>query len=136
VSFEVRIVGHPIAQPRAGRRHFIVSGRPTSVAFDHERAKDWKRTVLVQVLAKNPPRFEGPVAIVLDFYLPRPLSLPKRVFHHMKKPDLDNLVKAIKDAVRGTLYHDDRQIVMLTASKGYGDPGVRIFARNVPEDQW
>lgn len=39
----------------------------------------------------------------------------------MRKPDLDNLVKALKDALTGIVWKDDAQIVSLCARKTYGD---------------
>src|SRR3989304_3260779 len=63
------------------------------------------------------PLVEVPLAMALTFHLPRPRSLPKRITEHTKRPDLDNLVKAIKDALRGIVYHDDAQIVRLTAGE-------------------
>jgi Holliday junction resolvase RusA-like endonuclease len=44
------------------------------------------------------------------------------------KPDIDNLVKAILDALNGGIaYEDDKQIVELTAVKLYGDPRTEIM---------
>jgi Holliday junction resolvase RusA-like endonuclease len=37
------------------------------------------------------------------------------------KPDLDNLCKAVLDALNGIAYHDDKQIVELHLSKAYSD---------------
>ena len=64
----------------------------------------------------------------LHFYLLRPKSLPKKIEHHVKKPDLDNLMKAIKDALKGVCYRDDSQIISVTATKKYTslNPGVAI----------
>ena len=48
------------------------------------------------------------------------------------KPDLDNVVKAVLDALNGTVFTDDSQVVSLVAGKhwqnaeeGYG-PGVDV----------
>lgn len=38
----------------------------------------------------------------------------------MKKPDLDNIIKAVCDALNRFAYHDDAQIVSITCSKAYG----------------
>jgi Holliday junction resolvase RusA-like endonuclease len=38
-----------------------------------------------------------------------------------KKPDLDNIVKLISDALNGIVYHDDRQIVSLWIIKEYAE---------------
>ena len=61
------------------------------------------------------------MSLEIEFVFARPKSLPKRVEDHVKKPDLDNLIKAFKDAAKGILWHDDSQVVQMTARKAYGD---------------
>jgi Holliday junction resolvase len=63
----------------------------------------------------------GPIALEIAFYLPRPQSLPRRVIHHVKKPDLDKLIRATNDALTGVLYRDDSQIIEIRAHKGYAE---------------
>lgn len=47
--------------------------------------------------------------------------LPKR------KPDIDNVIKAVLDALNGYAYKDDAQVVMVTGRKIYGhDPKLII----------
>lgn len=41
---------------------------------------------------------------------------------HIKKPDLDNIVKAFTDALNGIAYADDSLITGINAQKKYGDP--------------
>ena len=38
-----------------------------------------------------------------------------------KKPDIDNCIKVIADALNGLAYDDDSQIVSVNAAKWYGD---------------
>lgn len=77
---------------------------------------------------------EGPVSMTLLFTLYRPASAPKnRTPPATKKPDLDKMTRAIFDALTGICFHDDSQVVTLTASKrvasmGEG-PGVRVVVR-------
>jgi Holliday junction resolvase RusA-like endonuclease len=43
------------------------------------------------------------------------------------KPDLDNIVKSVKDGCNGIAWKDDSQVVMLQAAKAYGlQPYVRV----------
>lgn len=37
----------------------------------------------------------------------------------LKKPDMDNIVKVVADALNGVAYHDDTQIVSVVAKKAY-----------------
>lgn len=37
----------------------------------------------------------------------------------LKKPDMDNIVKVVADALNGVAYHDDTQIVYVIAKKAY-----------------
>jgi Holliday junction resolvase RusA-like endonuclease len=41
-----------------------------------------------------------------------------------KKPDMDNIIKAIFDACNGVVYVDDKQVVQLSMMKRYGERDV------------
>jgi crossover junction endodeoxyribonuclease RusA len=69
------------------------------------------------------------VHLGVTFILPRPVSLPKKVRAHTKKPDLDKLVRAVKDALTGVLWADDSQVVTMTAAKRYAGPDERPGAK-------
>jgi Holliday junction resolvase RusA-like endonuclease len=44
-----------------------------------------------------------------------------------KRPDLDNYLKMVLDALQGVVYVDDSQIVYMISSKIYSErPGIRI----------
>lgn len=65
--------------------------------------------------------------VAVTFGMKVPVSLTKKVKtdmlegrkQHTVKPDLDNLVKAILDALNGVAWHDDAQVVELHISKQY-----------------
>jgi Holliday junction resolvase RusA-like endonuclease len=131
---EQRVFGLPVAQGRPRARHFQDRSGATRVSvFDPSTSRDWKRTVLAQCLDAKPlAPVEGPLAMHLEFYLPRGVSLPKRVVHHVTKPDVSNLCKAVEDALCGVIYRDDKQIVSLTVEKRYSPaPGVLIRLERV-----
>lgn len=123
MRFYCNVRGMPVAQ---GRARAFRAGDSIRM-YDPENSKQWKQTVAIQCLEKHPQVMSGALSMKLYFFLPRPRSLPKKIVYHTKRPDLDNLVKAVKDALRGICYKDDSQIVHLIATKDYGDtPGVMI----------
>jgi Holliday junction resolvase RusA-like endonuclease len=64
------------------------------------------------------------VLLTLRFNLPKPKSYPKRVVHHLKKPDIDNYAKALIDGlVKGRIIEDDGLVTDLTIQKRYLEPG-------------
>ena len=78
----------------------------------------------------------GPVNLSVSFSLPRPKSMmwktkPMHCDFHWRRPDLDNLLKAVNDALDGLAWRDDGQITTLTASKwvaaGDEQPHIYIF---------
>ena len=79
--------------------------------------------------------FEGPVEVRLEctYRIPKSWSKKKQQAAlngetlPTVKPDLDNIAKAICDALNGYCWADDNQVVSLTASKHYGpNPGVMV----------
>lgn len=60
----------------------------------------------------------GPVSVRLDFVMPRPKSAPRRFTPPaVKRPDIDKLSRAVLDALTGICWHDDSQVIALTATK-------------------
>lgn len=116
------VFGTPV--PQGSTRAFIPKGwnRPVITAAN-TKTKPWKQQISGAAAAQNVHPFpkETSVAIVLDFYLAKPASVPKRRSRPCVKPDLDKLVRAVFDAVTGIVFHDDAQIVDVTARKHYGE---------------
>lgn len=42
--------------------------------------------------------------------------------HHRARPDLDKLLRALKDALNGVVWADDSQVCEVVANKFYGEP--------------
>lgn len=67
------------------------------------------------------------LGLTITFYFSRPKShfnrkgvlLPSSPILHTKKPDIDNLIKFVLDALNGHLYVDDSQVVSISATKQY-----------------
>jgi Holliday junction resolvase RusA-like endonuclease len=65
------------------------------------------------------------LTICATFEPPKSYSNPKRLrclkTHHSKKPDIDNIAKAIMDSLNGLAYKDDNQVCELNIIKRYGE---------------
>ena len=119
------ILGDPRPQ---GRPKFFRRGNFVG-AYDPKQSRDYKQTLAAQLAAQSPEFIEQgkAVSIYVEFIFARPKSLPKRVEDHVKKPDLDNLIKALKDAAKGILWHDDSQVVQLSARKIYSSTPMTVI---------
>jgi Holliday junction resolvase RusA-like endonuclease len=126
MNIEFFIAGIPKAQPRV--KAYVRGGH--AGVYTPDSAEAWKMEVRRQATANAPESLIGGVVRVdLDFYLPRPkthldrhgVPKPKSPVWHCKKPDLDNLIKAVTDAITDTqrIWLDDSQICEITATKTY-----------------
>lgn len=64
-----------------------------------------------------------PLRLVVQFYFPYPSSMSRKKIlsnpPHLKKPDLDNCIKFVKDVFNGAVWSDDRQVIAISSSKAY-----------------
>lgn len=90
-----------------------------------------------QALAGRPP-FDGAVDVAVLVHLTPPASTSKGRRAAMlsgaelpaKRPDLDNVVKAVLDGLNTVAFRDDAQVVSLKAQKGYAEtPGVLVTVK-------
>lgn len=125
----ISFTAYGIPAPKGSMKAFFRHGmRFPVVTEDNRHTRPWAAIVTdaaIDACDRNSTisgiRFPSGIPIILDvrFYLPRPQSLPRRVWAHCKKPDLDKLTRAVGDALKGVVWHDDSQVVRINASKGY-----------------
>lgn len=119
--------GDPVAKPRQTRSDKWKKRVPVE---KYRGFADLLRLQLnVQGWQKINPK---PVALELHFYISPPKKLEKQVreseqtgslIYHNQKPDIDNLIKSVLDA----LYEEDKTVHTITAKKFYRiKPGIRI----------
>jgi Holliday junction resolvase RusA-like endonuclease len=120
----ITFTAYGVPAPKGSMKAFMRPGmRVPIVTHDNLKTKPWTETL--KWAAKEAvngniiPMAEGPLCLQVWFNMPRPKSLPKRVEHHTKKPDLDKLVRCVKDALTGIVWTDDAQVVEEHAYKGY-----------------
>jgi Holliday junction resolvase RusA-like endonuclease len=98
-----------------GRPRFTRSGR----TYTPLKTQEWENTVGLTAIQHKPTElWTGPIACGLVFQLPKPLKHPKKkILRHIVKPDLDNVIKAILDAMEGIIFKGDQQIYRLYTEK-------------------
>jgi Holliday junction resolvase RusA-like endonuclease len=121
-AFTLLIPGEPVGWQRARvnhaqRRH-----------YDDPKTTQAKQAVVRAWVRAGQPRFEaGPLALELEAVLERPKhhyraggslsSAGMRSSGPVKKPDADNVVKVVCDALNTKGYRDDAQLLAINASK-------------------
>ena len=121
--YDLFVHGEPKGQPRP--RAFAFHGKAR--VYDPGTAEHWKSQIAL-ALPNVILKYSGPVRVSLSFYMPRPkhhftkagLLKPSSPFAYAKKPDADNLAKAVLDALT-TLgaWDDDAQVATLLIEKWY-----------------
>lgn len=69
--------------------------------------------------ARTTRPLEGALEVDLKFNFLK--AKTSKLTAHTKRPDLDNLIKGVLDALNGVGFVDDAQIVKLTAEKNFSD---------------
>jgi len=124
MTITFHVDGEP--RPKGSTKAFAVktrNGMRAVVTEDNKRTRPWAalvRDAAQQIIGSELAFVRGvPVRLSVVFTLPRPVSLPKRVTAPTKKPDLDKLARAVKDALTGVMWQDDSQVVELVVRKRY-----------------
>lgn len=121
-------VVYGVAQPKGSARAFVPKGWKRAVVTSaNPKNKGWQQLVAEaasrELSSTTWTTTDGPMRLMVAFYLPRPKSLPKSTTQHLKKPDLDKLTRSVKDALTKVLWNDDSQVVQLKATKTYAAVG-------------
>ena len=132
---EFFVAGEPKGQPRP--RAAFHNGRAR--VYDPGTAENWKSQIALAAKPLVPDQpLDVPIKLKVDFYMPRPKAhfgksglkygSPVR---HTKKPDLDNLEKAVMDALTEVgIWRDDSLVCVKSTRKHYTDtqtPGANII---------
>lgn len=132
IKFAVSGIPKPQPRPRAFARN-MGGGKFAARVYDAGTAEGWKAAVAIAAkpLLPTEPTMEA-LAVKIDFLMPRPKghftskgALTKSApLQPCNKDDLDNLAKAVLDALTQIgMWRDDGQIVQLSLSKQYATSG-------------
>ncbi len=138
MTIEFTVHGPPKgkARPRVCR----INGK--SVAFTPQSTLEYEKLVRENYRAVTNFQFDKniPLKIEIFAFFPTPKSCSKKLKSAMtlgqvlpiKKPDCDNIIKIILDALNGVAYHDDAQVSKIHFEKIYAEkPCVKVKITNL-----
>jgi len=132
LCFEV--LGH--ALPAGSKRHIgggrVIDANPDSAGWKHEVALA-ARAAMMRENGDEPVLLEGALGLALEFYRPRPAGhfgsgrnagalKPSAPAFPTTRPDASKLTRGVEDAMTGTVWRDDAQVVEQLVTKRYGEP--------------
>lgn len=109
------------------RPRFTVQGGRVHT-YTPQKTKDAEAEISAAYLMAGGKRYEGPVMVGVTAVYKVPKNTPKNKREEMlegkvkpkTKPDIDNVVKLVLDALNGVAYIDDSQVVYVRCGKIYG----------------
>ena len=115
----VKVPGQPVGK---GRPRFSMAGGRVRT-YTPKRTKEFEQRI-AWFVAVRPAT--GPIKIEITAIFSRPKAMhrkrdPDGLTWHDKKPDLDNVCKAVIDSLNGRAYVDDSQIVRIDAAAFYAE---------------
>lgn len=121
-TVQITIPGTPVGK---GRPRFTRQGH----TYTPDKTREFERRVKAAFIKSGEATFKPNTKLILTVvaYMPIPASLPKKVKRklfnepHSKKPDLDNIIKAVSDGLNGIAFEDDSKIWIICGKKVYSD---------------
>lgn len=161
----ITVAGEPQSQDRRTRQLRAKDGRQFAGTYLLPQTRKWREAILFA--ARRHPEFprdpwDGPVRVSIEAFFPRPKAMhakkyPRDAIRKNTKPDADNLVKAVLDALtpprakrvtteeqravlrKGYLWIDDGQVHLGAVDRWYhavdAGPGVIITVERIKENQ-
>ena len=131
IGEEIKIVVYANPYPK-GRPRVALRGK-FPIIYTPKTTRDAEDEFLSQAIEKRPKTpLEGPLSVRICFFKVKPKSYSKNRVYWTQKPDLDNLVKLVLDALNKVFYVDDSQVVELSCSKKFANiPRTEVIIKKV-----
>ena len=117
-------------QAKQSTRFTVIKGN-RKYAYTDTRKREYMNALRLYIMSHPPERkLQGALSLTTIFVFPYPKSFPKYkrtgMYPKITKPDLDNLLKPLKDSMKGIIYDDDAQIAEHKQVGKYYDEQARI----------
>ena len=118
-------------EPMGKARPIFARTKNKTVAITPKKTRDYETYVKEKYMVKYGDRSfpkDIPLKAEITAYFAIPKSKKRKIGDDVtKRPDLDNIIKIILDALNKVAYHDDAQISEVTCNKKYAlNPKVEI----------
>lgn len=123
LEWRIEVAGIPHGQPRTkSRAMHLGGGKWTSQTYDPKHPNDaWKAAIAHAARERGITPLSGAVGILrMEFRIMRPKGhmgkrglKPSAPVFPTGKPDLDNMEKSVKDALKGIAWVDDAQVCLV-----------------------
>lgn len=132
-----------LGSPQGKERPRAAKLRDRTIIYTPKKTKDYEREIATAYRTQCNGMFSGAVQVEIHAYYEIPKSASRKRALDMvsdkerptKKPDGDNIAKAVCDALNGLAYKDDSQVVDLTVRKYYSKfPHVQVFISEAKSD--
>lgn len=123
-----------IPQPKGSTKAFVPKGWTRAIVTENNpKTRPWASLIrlMAQQQAPKGGPVKAPIELTIIFDMPMPQAVARKPVAplHTTRPDLDKLVRTVKDALKGVIYCDDSQVYRILTEKRYGvAPGVWIKA--------
>jgi Holliday junction resolvase RusA-like endonuclease len=125
-------------EPQGKGRHRTTKSGHTYTPQKTVLYENWIKTCYLSRVGEK--LLQGPIKATIEAYYTIPKSKSKKIKIQMekgmvrpqKKPDADNVAKAVCDSLNGIAYKDDAQIVDISVSKYYAESGfVKVILEEI-----
>ena len=135
---EITFTAYGIPQPKGSTKSFPFRKKDgklgvSTTSTNKAKLTTWAEQVMAAAREHIPETlFDGPVGIRVEFVLVKPKSVKRKT--PTVKPDIDKLARGLLDSLKGVIYTEDARVVLLMATKVYGEPaGARITVYDMTE---
>jgi len=132
----MKLIFHLQPRPQERPRFTFVSkkGKLVSITYDPKSSRAYKKIIRELTAKQQPKKFvpiKKTVSMSITFYMQ---ENGRKNAPYTKRPDIDNLIKPVKDALNGLVFKDDSLIYKIRARKVYGNPKIIVKIKEVQDD--
>lgn len=140
MKYAIKVSGEPIAKARP-RFTKMQDGKPfVYTPLETRKYENLIKLIYMDYHGATIDELQGELKLTVMAYFKMPKSASKKKKQQMelgeirpiKKPDMDNIIKIVSDALNGIAYEDDKQITNVVAEKYYSyEPRVEITVEKI-----